>query len=122
VNLGDYYDGSRQVYTGGVTWRPRYDISFEGTYQRNDVSLASGDFAADLAGLRVKYAWSTTLFGSTFVQYNTLARTYVTNARIAWRYAPLSDVFLVYTERQNTETHVRNERSVALKVTRMMAF
>jgi len=31
-------------------------------------------------------------------------------------------VFLVYTERQNTFTNVRNERSVAIKVTRMVAF
>ena len=56
------------------------------------------------------------------VQYNTQSRSFVTNARIAWRYAPLSDVFLVYTERQNTLTNVRNERSVALKVTRMVAW
>ena len=38
------------------------------------------------------------------------------------RYRPLSDVFLVYTERRDTETGARNERSVALKVTRMAAF
>lgn len=122
VTVGEYYDGTRQAYNGGVTWRPRYDVSFEGTYQRNDVVLASGRFQADLAGLRVKYAWSTTLFGSTFIQYNSQTKTVVTNARLAWRYAPLSDVFLVYTERQNTATSVRNERTIALKVTRMMAF
>jgi hypothetical protein len=46
----------------------------------------------------------------------------VINARVAWRWAPLSDVFLVYTERENTLTRVRNERSVAFKVTRMLAF
>ncbi len=122
LTVGDYYDGTRLAYNSGLVWRPRYDVSFEGTYQRNDVSLKSGEFLADLAGLRVKYAWSTTLFGSTFVQYNTQSKCFVTNARVAWRYSPLSDVFLVYTERQNTETNVRNERSVALKVTRMIAF
>lgn len=122
VTVGDFYDGSNTTLSGGLTWRPRYDISFEGSYQHNDVSLKSGDFNADLAGVRVKYAWSTTLFGSTFMQYNTQSKSFVTNARIAWRYSPLSDVFLVYTERQNTDLHVRNERSVAFKVTRMAAF
>ena len=122
VQVGDFYNGTNTTLSGGLTWRPRYDISFEGTYQHNDVSLPSGAFAADLAGVRVKYAYSTTLFGSTFVQYNTQSRSFVTNARLAWRYAPLSDVFLVYTERQNTFTNVRNERSVAIKVTRMVAF
>ncbi|PHX65579.1 MAG: hypothetical protein CK550_04180 [Gemmatimonadetes bacterium] len=122
VQVGDFYNGTNTTLSGGLTWRPRYDISFEGTYQHNDVSLPSGAFAADLGGVRVKYAYSTTLFGSTFVQYNTQSRSFVTNARLAWRYAPLSDVFLVYTERQNTFTNVRNERSVAIKVTRMVAF
>ena len=122
LTVGDYYDGTRQAYNGGVTWRPRYDLSFEGTVQRNDVALKSGRFLADLAGVRVKYAWSTTLFGSTFFQYNSQTNTVVTNARLAWRYAPLSDLFLVYTERQDTMRSIRNERTIALKVTRMIAF
>lgn len=122
VRAGEFYDGTKRSVGGGLTWRPRYDFSVEGTYQRNDVSLVSGDFVADLAGMRVKYSWSTKVFGSAFVQYNTQSKSFVTNARMAWRYAPLSDVFLVYTERQNTVTNVRNERSIALKVTRMSAF
>jgi hypothetical protein len=122
VQAGDFYDGTNTTLSGGITWRPRYDVSFEGTYQHNDVVLRSGAFNADLAGVRLKYAWSTTLFGSAFVQYNTQTRSMVTNARLAWRYAPLSDLFLVYTERQNTLTDVRNERSIAIKVTRMAAF
>ncbi len=122
VDVGEYYNGTNQTLRSGLTWRPRYDVSVEGTYQRNDVSLPTGDFTADLAGVRLKYAYSTTLFGSTFVQYNTQTRSFVTNARLAWRYAPLSDLFLVYTERQNTLTNVRNERSVAIKLTRMAAF
>ncbi len=122
LQVGDFYNGTNQTLSGGLTWRPRYDVSLEGSYQHNDVTLPSGAFAADLAGVRIKYAYSTTLFGSTFVQYNTQSRSFVTNARLAWRYAPLSDVFLVYTERQNTFTNIRNERSVAVKVTRMVAF
>lgn len=122
ISGGGFYDGKRVTISTSVTWRPRYDFSAEATYQRNDVSIASGDFVADVSGLRLKYAKSTRLFGSTFVQYNTQAKAFVTNARIAWRYAPLSDVFFVYTERRNTLTGLRNERSLALKLTRMVAF
>ena len=122
AEAGEFYNGTNNVVGGSVTWRPRYDFNIEGTFQHNDVSLPTGAFSADLAGLRMKYSWSTTLFGSAFVQYNTQTRSMVTNARVAWRWAPLSDVFVVYTERQNTLTNVRNERSVALKVTRMLAF
>jgi hypothetical protein len=82
----------------------------------------AGDFTADLASLRVRYAWSTRLFGSAYTQYNTQTHTFVTNARVNFRYRPLSDMYLVYTERQDTRTGARNERVLALKVTHMTAF
>lgn len=122
AQAGEFYNGTNNVLGGSVTWRPRYNFNIEGTFQHNDVSLPTGAFAADLAGVRVRYAWSTTLFGSAFVQYNTQTRSRVVNARVAWRWAPLSDVFIVHTDRENTLTNVRNERSVALKVTRLLAF
>jgi hypothetical protein len=119
---GEFYSGTRRSWGGNVTVRPRYDLSFDASFTRNDVTLPTGSFVADLASLRTRYQWSTKLFGSAFVQYNTQTRAFVTNARINYRYKALSDVFLVYTERRNTQTQVRNERTVALKVTRMLAF
>jgi hypothetical protein len=122
LSAGEFYGGTRRTYGGGVTWRARYFLSLEGSFQRNDVDLPGGSFLADVASARMRYAWSTRLFGSAFVQYNTQSKSFVTNARVNLRYAPLSDVFLVYTERRNRETNVMNERSVALKITRLMAF
>lgn len=122
VTGGGFYDGTRRAATASIAWRPRYDLLLEGGLQRNEVQRAGGDFTADLASLRLRYAVSTTLAGSAFVQYNTQTRAFVTNARVNLRYRPLSDVFLVYTERRDTELGTRNERSIALKVTRMAAF
>jgi len=122
VSSGEFYGGTRRTYGGGMTWRAKYYLSLEGSFQRNDVNLPGGSFLADVASARLRYAWSTRLFGSAFVQYNTQSKSFVTNARVNFRYAPLSDVFLVYTDRRNRETSVLNERSVALKVTRLMAF
>jgi hypothetical protein len=122
VTAGDFYDGSRTSVSLGTTWRPRYDLQLELSLQRNQVDLPRGSFDADVAGLRARYSWSTALVSSAFVQYNAESKQLVTNARINLRYAPLSDVFLVYTERTNERTDVRNERSVALKVTRAIAF
>jgi hypothetical protein len=119
---GEFYSGTRRSVGGNLTIRPRYDLSFEAGFTRNDVALPTGAFVADLASLRARYQWSTRLFGSAFVQYNTQTRAFVTNARVNFRYKALSDVFLVYTERRNTQTQVRDERTIALKVTRMVAF
>ena len=122
ATTGGFYDGSRKSYGTTVTWRARYDFLVEANYTRNDVTLESGPFQADVGRLRVRYAVSTRLFGSAFVQYNAQSNTMVTNARINFRYAPLSDIFLVYTDRRNQETDVLGERTLALKVTRMLAF
>ena len=122
ATIGDFYTGSRRSVGGGLTWRVSPSLGIETTYQRNDIALASGDFVANLAGMRLRYAWSTTLLGAAFVQYNTQTRSFSTNARLNWRWAPLSDVFLVYTDRRDNETWAQNERSIALKVTRMVAF
>jgi hypothetical protein len=123
AGTGGFYDGRRNTANGSVTWRVRPDLALEATAQTNAItSRTAGNFVANLAGMRVRYAWSTRLFGGAFVQYNTQTRAFSTNARVNWRWAPLSDVFVVYTERQNIETGLRTERSVALKVTRMMQF
>ena len=122
ATTGGFYDGSRDSYGATLTWRARYDFLVEANYTRNDVELASGPFSADVGRLRVRYAWSTKLFGSAFVQYNAQSNTVVTNARINLRYAPLSDIFVVYTERRDQGTGALGERTLALKVTRMLAF
>jgi hypothetical protein len=122
ATVGTFYTGSRRSAGGGLTWRAASSLNIETTYQRNDIRLATGNFVANLAGLRVRYAWSTTVLGSAFVQYNTQTRTFSTNARLNWRWAPLSDLYLVYIDRRDSESWSQNERSVALKITRMLAF
>lgn len=122
VATGGFYNGDRTTWNAALNWRASYRLRLEGTAQRNAVSLPTGDFRADLIGGRVRYAWSPRLFGSAHVQYNTQSHSFVTNARLNYRWAPLSDIYLVYTERRDTDLDIRNERSVAIKVTRMMGF
>lgn len=122
VTAGDFYNGSRKSIAVGTTWRPRYDVYVETSLQHNQVSLPQDAFDADVGYVRVRYSWSTALFGSAFVQYNAQSKQLVTNARINLRYAPMSDVFLVYTERRNQGDGITNERSIAIKATKLFAF
>lgn len=123
VSGGGFYDGTRRSANGSLTWRARPDLAVELVGQSNDVrSPTAGNFQANLLGTRLRYAVNPNLFGSAFLQYNTQTRTFSTNVRANWRWAPLSDVFVVYTERQDITTGLRNERSVVMKVTRMVQF
>ncbi len=71
---------------------------------------------------RVRVSCSTSLFGSAFVQYNSQTDQLVTNVRLNWIYAPLSDVFLVYQERHDRARGVTLDRVVTVKVTRLFGF
>ena len=59
------------------------------------------------------------------MQYNESTDELITNARFNWLHAPLSDVFLVYTERRSLADGVSEpvlERGLTLKVTKLLAF
>ncbi len=53
---------------------------------------------------RIEFSFSNNLFWTTFVQYNTQAENFNINSRLQWRFAPMSDVFLVYTDNYLVET------------------
>jgi hypothetical protein len=122
VSGGSFWSGERRSVQLGASWRPRHDLFFEISGSRTDVDLPQGAFFADLASARVRFAGSTKLFGSAFVQYNAESDQLVSNLRLDWRHAPLSDVFLVLVDRRHVPTRTVLERSVALKVTRLFAF
>jgi hypothetical protein len=42
------------------------------------------------------------LFFTTFFQYNTQQNNFNINSRLQWRFRPMSDVYIVYTDNYNT--------------------
>ena len=124
VSGGGYFTGNRFTLNGGVSWQPDYHITLDGSAQHNAVTLPDTSFTADLYSARVKYSYSTALAFGAFVQYNADADQVVTNLRVNWIHAPLSDFFLVFTERRDVSPGGRGvlERFVTAKVTKLFAF
>ena len=125
VQWGDFYDGSRTSYSADLTVRPNEHVSLELGGQRNDLTLGGLNFSADIYSARLRYALNTRAFFLAFVQYNGATEELISNARINLIHSPLSDVFLVYTERRSLATGVPEpllERGLTLKVTKLLAF
>ncbi|HXV86166.1 MAG TPA: DUF5916 domain-containing protein [Gemmatimonadales bacterium] len=122
VTAGEFWSGTRRAVQLGASWRPRHNLFLELSANRNDVRLPEGSFLADLASARVRFAASTRLFGSAFVQYNAESEQLISNVRLNWRHAPLSDAFVVLVDRRHAPSNTVLERSLALKVTRLFAF
>ncbi|MEM1320650.1 MAG: DUF5916 domain-containing protein [Bacteroidota bacterium] len=69
-----------------------------------------------LLGSRIELSFTRNLFFTTFLQYNTQRQNFNINSRFNWRFHPLSDVFLVYTENYLTEGISVRNRALVLKV------
>ena len=122
VSGGGYYDGTRFSLTGGVRWQPDRHLVLDVDANHNAIDVQGDSFSADVYSARIQYAVSTTLNFSGFVQYNAATDEVVTNLRGDLIHAPLSDLFLLYTERRSTAGAGVLERFITVKVTRLLIF
>ncbi len=122
VSAGGFYDGNRTSLNISAAFRPNPHWLLEGFGQLNAIELAGDSFNADVYGGRLKYAYNTRLFTSAFVQYVAQADELIANVRFNFIHSPLSDVFLVYTERRILKTDTILERTLTLKVTKLFQF
>ncbi|MFH1764647.1 MAG: DUF5916 domain-containing protein [Gemmatimonadota bacterium] len=119
---GGFYDGTRYTVAGGLRWQPDHHLVLDLDATHNSVTAQGNAFTADLYSARVQYAWSTTLNFGGFVQVNADADEMVTNLRVDFIHAPLSDFFLLYTERRSLGGGGVLERFFTVKVTRLLLF
>ncbi len=122
ISGGGFFDGSRFTINGGARWQPDYHVTIDVDATHNRLRAQGNSFTADLYSARVKYAYSTSLYFGAFVQYNADVDQLVTNARVNLVHAPLSDVFIVFTERRDVEAGEVLQRFVTAKVTKLLAF
>jgi hypothetical protein len=121
-SIGDFYDGYRRGYTVGSTVRANEHFNVSANVQFNDIELPQGAFTTTLITGRVNYFFNTKVFLNALLQYNTDARQWSSNVRFNVIHRPLSDIFLVYNERRNSQTGEMIDRAVVAKMTYLIAF
>ncbi len=122
IGGGEFYNGKRTSLTLSGNWRPSRHVALDLQAQRNDISLPADHFTADVLGARVDFAGSRRIFLNSFVQYNTASEEVVTNIRLNVIHSPLSDLFLVFSERRDVDQGVVLEREITLKGTKLLSF
>lgn len=100
VVYGGFYEGTKLTYTTSLAFRKQPWGFFALALEQNFIRMPQpyGDIDITLAIAQIEVNLSTSLFFSTFVQYNTQAQNFNINTRLQWRYAPMSDIFFVYTD------------------------
>lgn len=125
---GGYFNGSRANLTGIITYRyqPWGFASLNFSY--NGIRLPEPYNSSDLflIGPRIDFTFSRKVFWTTFVQYNSQINNLNINSRFQWRFKPVSDLFIVYTDNYFAESFENGEvfrvgqpknRALVLKLT-----
>jgi hypothetical protein len=100
ATAGQFFNGNIVSVDGELSYRLQPIGVFALGYSYNHIHLPQPYPSADLwlLGPRAELSFTRSLFGSAFFQYNTQANNFNINARLQWRFAPVSDLFLVYTD------------------------
>ncbi len=117
---GQFFNGYRYGLRGGLTYRYQPFGAIEMNFNYTRVQLPAPYATANLllVGPRIDLTFTRNLFLTTFIQFNNQQKNLNINARLQWRYAPVSDFFLVFTDNYWTDygLAVRN-RAIVAKVT-----
>ena len=119
AGYGTFYNGTRLNLQTGINLRTQPWGTFGIDYNLNRVELADGFGETTLHLLRAnaEISFSNTMFWTTAVQYNSQAENYNIFSRFQWRYRPMSDFFLVYTDNYTTDGLNIKNRQIVFKVT-----
>ena len=120
ANYGGYFLGKKYEFGGNLSYRVRGVgkrklplLLFTANF--NHINVLMGDSfasAINLIGLKGEYSINTNTYFTGFVQYNTQTDKVNMNLRFQWRYRPMSDFFLVYSQNYDQFQSVLPNRSM----------
>ncbi|MTI40832.1 DUF5916 domain-containing protein [Fulvivirga lutimaris] len=124
ATYGDFFNGNITTIGASSNIRIGYRANFSLSYDYNSIRLPENFGEVDLHLFKVKGLFSLTnkLFFNNTIQYNTQSTNFSVFSKLQWRYAPLSDIFLIYNENKDTDSFSLINRSIILKLTYRLGF
>ncbi len=118
ANTGTYYNGDRTSIGGNLIYRYQPIIQVGVNFEYNNVQLPDPYNDADLflLGPRIDLTLTNKVFFTSFVQYNTQDENLGHNSRFQWRFKPVSDLFIVYTDNYRTTDFATRNRALVIKL------
>ena len=118
ATIGEFYNGKQRSLVVGINYRKtpwglfglrleRYDLQFPEPHNRSLLYLINS---------KTEFSFTKNLIWTTFLQYNTQADNFNINSRLQWRYKPMSDLFIVFTDNHGTLPFERTNRALVLKM------
>lgn len=115
---GGYYNGTHTSVNAELYYRvqPYGSLAIVSSY--NNISMPAPYKSAEfvLVGPRLDFTFTNKIFFTSLVQYNNQIDNLNLNLRFQWRFAPVSDLFIVYTENSYPSTFNVKNRGLVFKL------
>ena len=116
---GGFYNGNLYRYRAELNMRKQPVLNFAMQFEYNKLQFP-GNYGEDklfLIAPRLEVFFTTNLFWTTFFQFNTQNNNVNINSRFQWRYKPMSDIFLVFTDNYFSDPFLKNRnRAIVFKM------
>jgi Domain of unknown function (DUF5916)/Carbohydrate family 9 binding domain-like len=119
ITLGKYYNADFQQFSTQITVRKQPWLAFSVLTQYNNIVFPEkyGVTRLWLISPKTEVNFSNKMFWTTFYQFNTQRNNFNINSRLQYRYSPMSDLFLVFTDNYFTDPFLKNKnRALVLKL------
>ena len=117
--FGEFFNGHRIGLRGEIYYRfqPYGNVALAYNFNRIKLAAPFRPVNLFLAGPRIDLTFTRSLFLTTFIQYNSQIDNININARLQWRFKPVSDFFLVYTDNYAPGPFAVKNRAIVAKLT-----
>ena len=116
MNYGTYFTGKKLSVLAEVSLRTQPWGIFFISYTRDEINLPNVRRTLDLIGPKIELSFTRSLFFTTFFQFNTQANNFNINSRIQWRFRPMSDMFIVYSDNYYTTNLINKNKGIVVKL------
>ena len=119
-SMGQFFNGFKYTFDTEVNYRvqPKFLFSIRVRYDKIELPKPYSNNNIWLVSPKINITFTKSLYWSTLVQYSSLQENLGINSRLQWRFAPLSDLFLVYNDNYFTDSEFAPRfRSINLKIT-----
>ncbi len=116
-DFGTFYNGMKTTYNGEYSFRKQPWGIFSINITKDEITLPDpyDNASLTLIGPKVELSFTKNIYFTTFIQYNTQIENVNLNTRFQWRFKPMSDFYIVYTENYLAPGFDVKNRALVLK-------
>tara|TARA_B100000508_G_scaffold141086_1_gene146189 strand:+ start:3464 stop:5611 length:2148 start_codon:yes stop_codon:yes gene_type:complete len=117
-NYGSYFTGTRFELSTGLSYRIQPFVNLTVDYTRTELRMPQEYKNAyfDLIQGKVEITFTRNIYWTSFLQYNTQIDNFNINSRFQWRFRPMSDFYVVYTDNYDLQLNKTRNRTLVFKL------